>query len=820
MMRRNLAALLALLLCAAMPFASPGLAETVADGLKDATAMAPTEDGSMPYVIATSTLSEKFSPFFSDTVFDTDVVALTQVSALTTDRTGGIVFNAADGEVIPYNGVDYEYTGIANVTVERDETADTTTYTAKLKPGVLFSDGVEMTADDLIFSYYVYLDPAYVGSSTLNSQKIIGLQSYLTQIPEAQFAQFSPMFDAIYAAGRDHEWSDADEWTQEQQDAFWTVLTDTWTTDVQAIVDYVQANYAQDYAVDYVGFTPEEVAESEGLQVALGMAMWGFASKGDDGLTSSVLGKTWTLEGDDLPTIADYFEETYAAYGGDAAAYWDTEQADGSDVLETARGLFINELLASGGEGSESGVPNIAGIHKLDQYTVEVVTNAFSANAIYQLMGIEVSPMHYYGDPELYDYDNNQFGHPYGDLSIVQAKTSHPVGAGPYKFVKYENKIVYYEANEHYYQGAPLTKYLQYKETTTAEVAPGIQTGTIDAGEMSGSKANMALLAGYNSNGEPTGDVVTNITVENLGYGYIGMNADTVKVGENPFSEESKNLRKALATVLAVYRDVSYDTYYGEAANVINYPISNTSWAAPQSTDEGYKVAFSVGVDGADLYTSDMTQEAKYAVAIEAAKQFLISAGFEWDEETSLFTAAPEGAKLEYEVLIPADGAGDHPSFAVLTDASAALASLGITLKINDPSDSNILWDTLDAGTQELWCAAWASTIDPDMYQIYHSSNIVGLGGSDSNHYHLALPELDELIIDARTSADQAYRKAIYKQALDIIVDAAVEVPAYQRLNMVPHSTMRVDIDTLPGDITTYYGPLAECNTIMLNANK
>ena len=36
------------------------------------------------------------------------------------------------------------------------------------------------------------------------------------------------------------------------------------------------------------------------------------------------------------------------------------------------------------------------------------------------------------------------------------------------------------------------------------------------------------------------------------------------------------------------------------------------------------------------------------------------------------------------------------------------------------------MWDKLDAGTQEIWVAAWGATIDPDMYQIYHSNNIVG----------------------------------------------------------------------------------------------
>ena len=101
------------------------------------------------------------------------------------------------------------------------------------------------------------------------------------------------------------------------------------------------------------------------------------------------------------------------------------------------------------------------------------------------------------------------------------------------------------------------------------------------------------------------------------------------------------------------------------------------------------------------------------------------------------------------------------------------------------------MWDMLDASSQDIWCAAWQATIDPDMYQVYHSSGIVGRGGSDSNHYHIDDPTLDQLIVDARKSDDQSYRKAIYRQALDLIADWAVEIPAYQRQNSTVFSAER-----------------------------
>jgi peptide/nickel transport system substrate-binding protein len=199
-----------------------------------------------------------------------------------------------------------------------------------------------------------------------------------------------------------------------------------------------------------------------------------------------------------------------------------------------------------------------------------------------------------------------------------------------------------------------------------------------------------------------------------------------------------------------------------------------------------------------------MTPEEKYVAAEQAALGFFEAAGYTVVD--GKVTAAPDGAKLDYEVIVPGGGTGDHPAFAILTGAKESLANIGIELKINDPADSNILWDALDSATQELWTAAWGATIDPDMYQVYHSSSVVGAGGSESNHYHITSPELDQLIVDARKSDDQNFRKAIYKQALDIIIDWAVEIPTYQRQNSTVFSTQRVNIDTITPDITTFWG--------------
>ena len=83
--------------------------------------------------------------------------------------------------------------------------------------------------------------------------------------------------------------------------------------------------------------------------------------------------------------------------------------------------------------------------------------------------------------------------------------------------------------------------------------------------------------------------------------------------------------------------------------------------------------------------------------------------------------------------------------------------------------------------------------------------------------YEIADPELDKLILEARTSMDKNYRKTVYKSCLDIIVDWAVEVPVYQRQNAIIFSPERVNMDTVTPDITTYYNWWREIENIEMN---
>lgn len=716
-------------------------------------------------VVGYAPFSSKFSPFFAETAYDQDVYVMTSLGLLSSDRTGAIIMNGIEGETIAYNGTDYTYYGPANLTITENEDG-TVDYDFVLRDDIVFSDGVKLTVDDVIFSMYVLCDPTYDGNSTLYAQPIKGMTEYRSNMDSR--------LNIILAAGPDGYVAN-DNYTEAQYNQFWNAFNAAGAKFAQEIVDYCAA------------YGATTVAEGAGL--------WGFELAED-------------------ATAADFFAAIVDAYGYDIS-----DDGINAETAGTSITTFIKEELGDNVTEFEAGVAtgesaaNISGIQKTGENTFRVTLTEVSATAIYQL-GLVIAPMHYYGSTELYDYDNNMFGFVKGDLSSVRAKTTEPLGAGPYKFVKFENGVVYFEANENYYLGTPKTKYVNFLETQEADKLNGVITGTIDLTDPSFDKNTVDAVMKANG-GDLNGSVITVNTVDNLGYGYLGMSANRVNVNGEPGSDASKNLRKGLATILSVYRDVAIDSYYGERASVINYPISNTSWAAPRPADEGYQVAFSVDVDGNAIYTSGMTTEEKYAAAEQAALGFFEAAGY--TVENGKVTAAPEGAKTTFELWIPADGAGDHPAFMMVTLAKDSFEKIGIEFIVKDLANSSDLWTGIEAEGVDMWCAAWGATVDPDMYQVYFGGDETNAAGGSNYMYDINDATLNQLILDARKSLDQSYRKVMYKECLDIIIDWAVEVPVYQRQNAIVFSTERINIDTIIPDITTFFGWINGVDTIELN---
>ena len=114
------------------------------------------------------------------------------------------------------------------------------------------------------------------------------------------------------------------------------------------------------------------------------------------------------------------------------------------------------------------------------------------------------------------------------------------------------------------------------------------------------------------------------------------------------------------------------------------------------------------------------------------------------------------------------------------------------------------------------------ATIDPDLYQTYHSSGIVGRGGLGLQLITTSTTQtLDGLIVDARKSDDQAYRR----------IDLSPVPRSYRGTgrwncrsisgrNCTVFSAKRLDTSTITPDITTFWGWTKQIESIRMKIAK
>ena len=718
-------------------------------------------------VYAVNGITGKFSPFFADASADQDVVKLTSLSLLTSDRQGAVVEKGIQEETRSYRGTDYTYYGPADLTITKnaDGSAD---YDFILRDNLLFSDGTPVTADDVIFSMYVLADPAYTGESDFRLLPIEGLYDYRKGMVS--------LSAELIRAGRNN--TNFDLWDRDTQTAFWEDLEKAGDLFVQEICDYLVVN----------GYCAENADITEK------MSLWGF----------------------DVPSGSskyDAFMIMLETYDNDLGEMISAETA-GSQLEDLLPEFGVYQKALKTGDSADS----ISGISKIDDYCIRVRLTEFNAVNIYKFC-IPVAPLHYYGETEKYDYERNMFGFEKGDLSHIRSVSDKPLGAGPYRFLGYEDGTVSFEANEYYWKGTPKTENVSFIERTDNEAVNMIAEGKADITEPNYTYDLLDTIHDINGSTETAGPVLMSVMYDMTAYGLIGIGADQVSVNGEPGSEQSKNLRKAFAVILSVYRDASIDSYYGERASLNNYPVSATSWAAPQPEDSDYETAFSRNADGSKIYTSGMGEEERYEAAAEAALEYFRAAGC--TVKNGKVTAAPKGVhvnssgQIEYEICVPGNGIGDHPSYMIAMLAKEALENMNVSLVITD-TDGSEMFSRINDRDLPMWCMAWNPAVDPDMYQLFYSDieNGVKYPGGLNDYYMVQDAKLDSLIVRGRASADLDERKGIYREALGIIADWAVEIPVYQRKLCTVFSTERVDIDTVTPDITSLYGWMEEIENI------
>ena len=185
-------------------------------------------------ILALSTFAMAEAVTEADT--EAEVVAVEReggniVYTLASDRGGAVVYNGIEGETVNYNGTDYTYYGMGNVEVTQNDDG-TVDYKITIRDDQKFSDGEPVTIDDYIFSFYVFADPTYDGSTTLYALPIEGMEEYRSGMQSK--------LDLLLATGKEG-YEENEYFTEDEYNSFWEAFDKAGEAFSQEIVDYCKA---------------------------------------------------------------------------------------------------------------------------------------------------------------------------------------------------------------------------------------------------------------------------------------------------------------------------------------------------------------------------------------------------------------------------------------------------------------------------------------------------------------------------------------------------------------------------------------------------
>ena len=871
MKKTKFARILCLLLCAVMACASfvacedPGVTDSADNGGGNSGGgNTPKRDS---IVIMTEELSGLFNPFYATSGADMGVVGLTQIGMLTTDKNG----NSVAGDDYDTVVKDFKYE------IKNNSGNTETVYTFVLKNGLKFSDGVPLTMNDVLFSMYENLDPVYTGSSTMYSIKIKGLSQYRLQKNYSGTAgdEYAAMLEEEaneYAKMRRDELVDVyttngktggdtstsyslDQAGMRNAIANWFV-TDGYKSAVasdaeQATLteDDYRAMLLEDYENALKLFKEEVESDYKAAKESFDLTTMPY-SEWADFLASDItkflvhdgyitpdyhknMGKTdrtkidkWS--GDSiLKAITTEQQAINRVYNDKVTAelnivlkYWGTAGKLLTQYAAKAMDIKLHSDVVEG----ELAYPNISGIVSLGhttstnsvtingkeyavahQYNADGTVKNSNEYAVLQItvdgtdpkaifnFSFTVAPVHYYtADAEhpngrTVDIANNKFGVEWSSSEfqskVIQSQqhVEIPVGAGAFKATDINNSdnpagsafvssnIVYYKANENFMFPVKAKK-LRMQVVSSSNAIDKLLSGEVDYVTPQFTKANSERLNQLESQG------YGQLNTWQLGYGYIGVNAGKV---------EDINVRKAI--MASMQTSLALEFYANGTCTNIDWPMSRVSWAYPFEDD-----GVTSKPNGKDYMQWNGVDAAIRTIQKYCPQPYT---------EKLVFTIA--GASIT-----------EHPTYPVFKQAAEILNSLGWNVEVKADSQALV---KLSTGSLAVWAAAWGSTIDPDMYQVYHkistATSVYSWGyreiKNDKSKYSeewAIINELSALIEDGRETMDQSVRIPIYEEAMSLVLDLAVEMPVYQRKTLYAYNGNT--IKGLNKDVNPYSSPL------------
>lgn len=808
-------------------------------------------------VLSTQALDGLFNPFFYTSGYDGEVVGYTQISMLSTDNEGKVKV----GEDEPTVVLDYTENTTdtrADKNDEEDYENYYTTYKFLIKDGIKFSDGKELTIKDVLYNMYIYLDPVYTGSTTMYSTNIKGYKAYRSQsYDEGEQEAFDTRFETVAENRIDDiiNWCNdssstlSDQSSQMTKDIelmkelFKQELETDWNNATSSIVDYADTYKFEEawqvflfnYGFISIKSQADSVWDGENTEVPEALEWNGWDKKGVGKEKDYFINAVYMSMVDENVLPLSTFKSNVSSI----VRYYATATTLKNELVSQAKSDYFAQTSANGSKV----VPNISGItyQTVTSFTkqdgtvmqldkplseLQIVINGVDPKAIWNF-GFTVAPMHYYSANHYEKFDGvENFGFPFGNKEYMSEmqRIQIPMGAGAYRAADsngnvptekgrfFDSNVVNYVRNDYFLLGPAKIRKLNLQVISSNQLYNSVKVGTVDFADPT------AKIETINEIQNELKGKLNYRLVDNNGYGYIGINASYVH-----------ELKVRRAIMYAMNTELVLNYYTNEMASIIHRPMTKVSWAYPKGATAYYpyiggKVPTDISKTDLDyqLYVSECGKQPgdtfTQSEQIEFIRRLVESA--DYVEKSGLYRKTDDQGqtdKLEF-IFSLAGESTDHPAFSTFHAAANLLNLCGFKITVkNDPQALS----KLSSASLAVWAAAWSSTIDPDMYQVYHkdsnASSINNWGYTymedhetvDGDLQLSIMDELAELIEEGRSTTDQKLRTNTYSQALDKVMELAVELPTYQRNNLYVYNMSKIDESTLQQEITPYNGPLS-----------
>ena len=432
-----------------------------------------------------------------------------------------------------------------------------------------------------------------------------------------------------------------------------------------------------------------------------------------------------------------------------------------------------------------------------NEYDVlQITINGVDPKAIWNF-AFAVAPQHYYAEGYTVDIANNNFGVEYASFDfmrdVIQSTRNIkvPMGAGAYKATDransdnpkeddfFTNNVVYFKRNDNFIMGQPKIEKIRYRVVSTSNAINALEEGSVHYISPQYTQYNIDKLNSLKEKG------IEKLNTDQLGYGYIGINAGKVP---------DINIRKAIMCAMDTSLALSY--YSVGTAENIYWPMSTVSWAYPKD----------------ELGNNDRLNNHDYPAVRFSKDSAKTKIQYYMDEAG----VSAGDSKLSLKFTIAGADLTDHPTYLTFRAAADLLNEMGWDIEV--VPDTQAL-TKLSTGSLAVWAAAWGSTVDPDMYQVYHknstATSVLAWGyreilASPSTYVeeNAILKDLSDVIDEARETEDRAERTKLYKEAMGYVLDLAVELPVYQRDVLYAYDSTVISSDSIPSEINPYTSPL------------